>query len=479
MSRLICWVAAIFLVCAATRAQTTQPALPPVSGQYFPAEIFWGAYRNNDKLTDDPDGWQFVRQHADGLLLHFGFWLNNDYKGDPVGVGKKLAALMKPGNKRFLMEIGWPSRSVKPELVRDFGNRYAKEFSRKVKQFQSDTGVRISEFACELRLFVFEQTVGEFPDFSMDDLMAQVTGDRRNYPVAGRAGKGYWTEFLSLMHAELGDVPIHVGWPPIYMPWHGLWAAGTDMQFSRPARTNGGVKPPAEAAQFVVDGQRLVDSLLQSDTAGFTCDSPWFLMSNPEYVRRGYFVKLRELEQFVRARGRRFTFIVNSSPDKKLDHEAWDKYYAETSLKSLQLFQTIGGRADRYLLESWYDGPFRMTPETERYTMTWMVRQAILYLQGPGQKLAMSFEGQRLSVTNQGEVACLPALRFSGDARVSIDGLDQTRLLRSEEGWTVPELIEPGATVSFVVKASGEGRMDAIWNPQSRDRTPRAACAIR
>jgi hypothetical protein len=73
--------------------------LPPVISQ--PAQVWWGAYRNNDQLVDTGAAqWTFVRENMDGYLLHGAYWnqtnnpatTNTNHR--PPVVGPKLATLL-------------------------------------------------------------------------------------------------------------------------------------------------------------------------------------------------------------------------------------------------------------------------------------------------------------------------------------------------------------------------------------------------
>ena len=221
------------------------------------------------------------------------------------------------------------------------------------------------------------------------------------------------------------------------------------------------------------DGPTFWAAMFNRETTGFLCDSPWYLMSNKTYVERGYIKKLIDVERFIHARGKRFNFIVNNGQKKGLPPEQWDKQYADDSMSALIAFQLAGGRADRYVLESWYDGPFSIVPDDQPNTFTHLVRRAILFIKGPGQKLTLTAEGRTVKLTNNGEVACLPAVRVKGEARITFASRDVSDVARSAEGFVPPAVIEPGASIAFDVV--GSGTIDAMWNPQDPSKEPRAS----
>jgi hypothetical protein len=198
------------------------------------------------------------------------------------------------------------------------------------------------------------------------------------------------------------------------------------------------------------------------------------------------------------------------------ERNAWDRTYYSNSLRSLQLHQIEGGHPDRFLLESWYAGPFTLVPETQAFTFCNLVKTALQYVKGPDQNLDLevklltngSFVGANLyqgvpadaqstalrvpttatvtlRVTNRGTVAALPVLQVykTGDAAwgvsVSRNGTDVTSSVVAGLGYVIKnttqgqELIAPNASVDFVVTLnSGASTAPlnlvarAFWNPQ-------------
>jgi hypothetical protein len=208
---------------------------------------------------------------------------------------------------------------------------------------------------------------------------------------------------------------------------------------------------------------------------------------------------LRAIEGFLHGRGAFHTFVCNdNAPTEIRDAMAAHRAWGQASLKSMQLHQLEGGRADRYLFESWFytaliEGkkrqelcfPFWVAPEDQPWSYTYLVREAVKYIKGIKDEegtlepleLSVKQEGRAIELTlvNRGDVACLPALvAIRGQGRVDIqfrDGLDQdvTEALQSAEGWSPGALLEPGARVVLKgVARTGDGgvTVEAFWNPQ-------------
>lgn len=128
-----------------------EDAALPSSGDRRAAEVYFGTYRRNEPLADRPDQWPFVRQHADGFLMHFGFWLNNDYQADPDATARKLGPILRDAGLKTMLEIGFPSRNAPQEFAIDMGHRYGERYAEKITRFERGTGMRVDEIECELR----------------------------------------------------------------------------------------------------------------------------------------------------------------------------------------------------------------------------------------------------------------------------------------------------------------------------------------
>ena len=432
--------------------------------------------------------------------MHFGFWLNNDYHADPIGTGKKFGPILKDGHLKTIVEIGFPGIIATPDLVDDMGSLAATRFAEKIKAFESATQMHIDEIECELRLKLFGIVAERHPTWSADDISQQITGVTPASGPSKVADRSYWPDFLKTMRASIGDRPINIGCPPVYVPWKNSYVVGRDMRYVRTADLDAGKKPKAGAPALVFDGPAFWGAIFQSNTTGFVCDSPWFLIGDEKLAAKGYRQKVVDLTRFVHARDKAFSFIVNASPSKSLaadgfQREAtadadpkydaeWDRRYTEQSMKSLVTYQLAGGRADRYIFESWYDGPFTIVPDTQPNTFTNLVRQAILFLKGPGQTLRLSAKPgpagvSHVTLTNTGKVACLAAIQTraaNAGVTVKIENTDLTADAATEEGATIPHLLVPDESLDLTV--TGQLTVQAMWNPQDPSHLPRATVSI-
>ena len=450
--------------------------LPPTHA-YRPAQIYFGAYRRNEPLSDHPDQWSFVLDHADGFMMHFGFWLNNDYKADPVATARKLGPILQAHHLKTMMEVGFPQRMQKPETVDGMGKFYGQEFGKKITDFEAATGLHVDEIECELRLFIFRQFADRHPDWSVEQIINNITGGPAGASTSS-ADPACVPDFLDALRQAVGDRPIDFGCPPVYVPWKGLFTAGNDMRVTRTAALIDG-KPRPGTTPLIFDGPTFWGEMFQSKVHGFVCDSPWYLMGNSDYAQQGYLKKIVDVGRFVQARGKAFEFIVNASPKKGLAPGEWDRQYTQQSMQSLITYQLVGGRADRYILESWYDGPYEIVPETQPNTFTNLLRQAIVYLKGPAETLELSNDGHgNVALRNAGDAACLPAVRVKPDGKVTVrsDQRDVTAEAISPEGFTPPALVAPGGKITLQIQ--GHATIEAFWNPQDPQFSPRATLSL-
>ncbi len=263
--------------------------------------------------------------------------------------------------------------------------------------------------------------------------------------------------------------------------------------------------------------------------AGFTTDSPFGgykqwggSETNADAIRHR--AKIILYERWLQQQGREHQFIANTTPGNdtstQAGRDAWDLLYKQQSLRSIQLHQLEGGRPDKVIFESWYEGPFTLVPETQNGTFTNLVRDGIRYLKGTGQNLDLlvrdqdeaSFTGDQIYQTtpsgnqlrewrtpknvgnrsfvirlvNRGDVDAYPVLQAheSGaagwSAGYAIGATNVTTSIRSAEGLPLTdsatrgsELIAPGASVDLTVTVNANSPMAAreiliraFWNPQ-------------
>jgi hypothetical protein len=273
--------------------------------------------------------------------------------------------------------------------------------------------------------------------------------------------------------------------------------------------------------------------------AGFNTDSPYAYLAwnggESSAAAIDHRLKIRTYEAWLHANGKQHGFIANSSsngtlssPPTQAQMDAWDQAYHRNSLRALALYQLEGGRPDRAIFESWYDGPFNVADESAPYSFANLAKTGIQYAKGIGQFADLeirpsggTFAGgnvyqsspdgvqhpatrvtrtYELRLTNRGTVAALPVLQAH---RVGADGwtfsikqgtTDLTAAMTSSGGavltdaalFSQNELIAPGASVVLTVTvqapataSEGDLLFRAFWNPQDGTLATRDAVAIR
>ena len=263
--------------------------------------------------------------------------------------------------------------------------------------------------------------------------------------------------------------------------------------------------------------------------AGFTTDSPY-----RDYMCWGgsetygdaqkHRQKIRLYEAWLQANGVEHQLIANSdvgdASGTQAERDAWDSAYADESLRSIVLHQLEGGRPDKVIFESWYDGPFTLVPETKSGSYANLAMRGIKYLKGDGQTLDLAvksasepfFHGTNvlqsvpegvqarswraattnatqsftIRLKNTGEVEALPVLQaygsggsgwtvsyYWGTTNVTALITDEDGLALTDSGVIGQELIAPNASIDLTVQASASSPaaartvlIRAFWNPQ-------------
>jgi hypothetical protein len=184
--------------------------------------------------------------------------------------------------------------------------------------------------------------------------------------------------------------------------------------------------------------------------AGFTTDSPY-----EGYMKWGgsetqadavkHRQKIRLYEAWLQSNGLEHQLIANSNTGgatgSEAERDAWDSTYADDSLRSITLHQLEGGRPDKVIFESWYDGPFTLVPETKSGSFANLALRGIKYLKGEDQTLDLTVK------------AAAEPLFFGGGLRQSVPDGVQARAWRAAT---------PTATQSFTVRLKNTGEVDAL-----------------
>ncbi len=120
---------------------------------------------------------------------------------------------------------------------------------------------------------------------------------------------------------------------------------------------------------------------------GITIDFPYdYAMAEVRHKNFGdpskidWFSRIRELEIYAKGLGLEVNIIFNSQHGGKTSNKA----FCEETTRYINTYRKFGGRPKRYIIETWYKHPNKVSPETEPYTMTWMAKQVIQNVKGSG-----------------------------------------------------------------------------------------------
>ena len=89
---------------------------------------------------------------------------------------------------------------------------------------------------------------------------------------------------------------------------------------------------------------------------------------NPRW--KGERDRLLALEAYCRRKGLRFGLICNTEARQT----GSDREFYEQTLQALQLYRAAGGQPDSFTVESWFEFPRQLLPETAPYTFTLLAR---------------------------------------------------------------------------------------------------------
>lgn len=112
---------------------------------------------------------------------------------------------------------------------------------------------------------------------------------------------------------------------------------------------------------------------------GITVDNPYdFAIGVVESKNKGvgkidWMGRVLDLERYVKSQGLEVNMIFNSERGGRTS----EKLYYDDTLKFIDEYTARGGSPNRYIIESWYENPTKVVPETEPYTMTALIKAVI------------------------------------------------------------------------------------------------------
>jgi len=508
-----------------------------------PATLYWGGYQNMAQLVDPGASWEFVKQNMDGFIFHGAYWANSSGFPEIATVGPKLGAILKPYHKKNLMELGWPGTYTQFQPTNDMALKKAQGHVQTLNKMKS-WGIAVDEINIDWHLYLWKPLCVAHPDWNVKDITAWVTGDYTNYSgPAGVTKPGYFPDYINTIRKDYPVMTFYAVDSPVWFWWDNYPSIGKSENNQRfdPLTGFDPVTGANNTTPVLVNGQPvqflfnwhdimvgIINSTGNSGFEGLGSDYPYdYTQWSDPVARESCYQKVLLYEKWFHSVGKKHTLICNTSDGDKLfstNHDSWDKDYYEKSMAAMINYQKRGGRADRYLFESWYSGPFAVVPETKQYTFTNLVKNAINYLKGIDQKLdlqvkklsdqnyigvnvfqtrpygaqnvlspAMPSQTYLVNLRNAGDYACYPMLKAlkmnaSGwDVSFWNESTDITSKVISDAGYTFPGTFDPGvnAEIKIIVTKATTGTPEnlavsvwAFWNPQDPTNNVRDVVSI-
>jgi len=481
-----------------------------------PAEVWWGGLGENQQLMDPALPWEFVKRHADAYFFHSAYWGDEQIKT----IGTSLRRQLAPYATKFAVEMGGQQQVIFNEAsaagqYRGWGapgrlGAFYRLGGLFFSEVTHDYGIGFEPAACHVLTQINpEASEQDVLDYAVDHLWRDLYF-KRNYEAFGciKAAQTtseawrWFDNFPQCFSDEYDFATTTAHTDGIFCPLmvdrekdKKLLIDGLDVNMRFDLRM--------VLQQFIT----MCRGIPGHTTFAFYSDFPYTHMTlhgqhSPYAVRAR--AMIRAVENFLHSQDAFHTFVCNDLvPPTMADAEAGHRNWCTAALRSMQLHQRGGGRADRYLFESWYstkiaqDGeerslrfPFWVAPEDKPWSYTNLAKQAIQYIKGirkvdgTPQELALTLATRGavacFTLENKGDVPCMPALvaRESGDERISCIWRDQearqiSTAIRTEEGWVYTPLLQPGekTTISCLADIPSDAGplrivLEAFWNPQ-------------
>ncbi len=475
----------------------------PVRPRPVPAEIWWGGschdnlYNTNGDIVGtfsriaqltNTTGWDYVKRWQDGFMLHGYVWVNGVAKmTNRAAVGPAIAAQLNPLRTRFILEDAWRARTNDM----NYGNSSASGQSGNAGTLEG-LGFTLSDVTQDYNP-MYRDFSEWHPEWPTNDLRVAGTGNLNQRTAGYPFASGQWRDFVAGYKPLRPHVKVGWTWSPVWFSWlNGPSLGGDHGDFSF-TRNGTNYTFAWDFFDFMSDGL-VVGSELGSPFA-FMSDCPWDYFGeypgNPGGWTQAHQFnnrkKIRDYEAWLWARGANHTMICNSSDNgSAANTNAYDFTYKTNSLRTLFLHQLEGGRARRYMFESWYQGPFTMLPETTDGTYASLARDAIRFLKGIANtngapepiRLFTTNNGALVTVTmrNDGTYRCLPVLQafINGGGTLFLTnavGSNITAAALSAEGYVHTNFLAPGQSTTFTLSVTGAPlastlTLEAFWNPQ-------------
>lgn len=350
-------------------------AAPAAPADKFP-EV-WMAILPADVLVEEGADWEFVKKHVDGCK----FWTQQiDFpaqhwpfqgKVKAPGALEKLVDVLNANNIDIIIEKGaWPLLPKHASPVAEMMGGKAGPMDMSVAERAADNEInrltRMRMMGAEVRFLDVDGPVRHLLYVAHPDESARgITNIEAAVDVFIEYMARIQKHFPNVEFFALTNFP-NFGYKGEVAYW------GTD-----------GWCDYFDALEAIVRKCKAAGSPLRGITVDNPYDyalgeapTPW--SEDPKKI--DWTARILDMEKYVREHGLEYNFIFNS---QRGGGESAERFCKE-SLEFIEYYHAKGGRADRYIMQSWYTHPDRtmIVPEDKPYTFTWLVKETIKRVKG-------------------------------------------------------------------------------------------------
>ena len=249
-----------------------------------------------------------------------------------------------------------------------------------------NNGIIWSEFTHDYHMENMEPVCQANPTWPNNDQIAWWTGDLTVASGAYPYTSGIWRDTFNGYYLMFPQIKVGHTSSPVWWGWDAYPALyGNNLAFTV-TNSSGQNLAFSFTAHAIVASFVNMASAINRPYFAFQSDCPWDYFGFNGTLSTGAQnrEKIRAYEQYLQSRGARHTLICNVSNagNQGGGNDAQDLYYMQSSLKSMFTHQREGGRANRYLFESWYFGiPHAVVPESKSGSYCNLALNAIKYPQ--------------------------------------------------------------------------------------------------
>ena len=368
-------------------------------------------YQN--QLIGAANQWTFVQKYMDAYIMHGAYWeKNTGYERKRYTQSQVDSALVALGEalnrfgKKATVETGFGENDkdfdINNSKKREAVTRGLSDIE-KLKHFAS-LGVTVDKLRVDwFPLSAAATYATKYHTLSPRELMLRVTGATQYWgSIDGfDTEKANWKEYVHLLNDAFPGIAFAIDQAPCnffkapydavirkVMPWQGFGYGYSGLKTMYHREVLDSLGKPVQFHLDFADLMMTVAMLTRSlgmNYEGFEGDTPYsYVTDNKGRMGKDLLPFLLKIEALGHEYGFHSGKIINDNipNEDTVSHDVWDMKFHDRSLQYLETYQAAGGRADQYIFESWYHGPFTLFPETKKGTFSNLARDAIRRIRG-------------------------------------------------------------------------------------------------